>query len=221
MIPIRDSQPSHSRPVIVLAIVILNVLVFLYQISLNRYESNFFVEQFGFVPDRFSVLDLFTSMFMHGGWMHIIGNMLFLWVFGDNIEDILGKPLFVVFYCACGIIAALTQYMIDSNSTIPMIGASGAIAGVMGAYMVKFPHARVVTLVFFFFITTIELPAVVVLAMWFILQFFSGVGSVVSYQANRGGTAFFAHVGGFVAGMVLIRLLKTRPRYQRRADLTW
>ncbi|MCC7156450.1 MAG: rhomboid family intramembrane serine protease [Bryobacterales bacterium] len=221
MIPIRDSQPSYSKPVAVLTIIIVNTLVFLYQISLSRYESNFLVGQFGFVPDHFSAVSLITSMFMHGGWMHIIGNMLFLWVFGDNIEDILGKPLFVVFYLACGIIAALTQYAIDPDSTIPMIGASGAIAGVMGAYMVKFPHARVVTLVFFFFITTIELPAVFVLAMWFVLQFFSGVGSVVSYQASRGGTAFFAHIGGFVAGMVLIKLLKTRPRYQRRADLSW
>ena len=111
MIPIRDSQPSYSKPIVVTTIIVLNVLVFLYQISLNRYESNFFVEQFGFVPDRFSVLDLFTSMFMHGGWMHIIGNMLFLWVFGDNIEDILGKPKFIVFYLLCGIAAAGTQYL--------------------------------------------------------------------------------------------------------------
>jgi membrane associated rhomboid family serine protease len=161
-------------------------------------------------------------MFLHGGWMHVLGNMWFLWIFGDNIEDILGHGKYLMFYLLCGIAAALTQTMLNPDSRVPMVGASGAIAGVMGAYMLKFPRSRIRTLVFiFFFITTFEVPAWVMLIYWFGIQLISGVGSIGYSQVSQGGTAFFAHVGGFLAGMALVNLLRPQQRYTRRRDLSW
>jgi membrane associated rhomboid family serine protease len=161
-------------------------------------------------------------MFLHGGWMHLIGNMWFLWIYGDNVEDVLGHGKYLGFYLLCGVIAGLGQYIISPDSRIPILGASGAIAGVMGAYMIKFPHNRIVTLLpLFIFWTTIEVPAVFILAYWFILQFFSGVGSIGYSQSSQGGVAFFAHIGGFIAGMILIFVLGTKERYSRRSDLNW
>src|SRR5262249_48132844 len=153
-----------------------------------------------------------TAISLHGGWMHVLGNMLFLWVFGDNVEDILGHGKYLLFYLLCGVSAALCQVLADPSSRVPMVGASGAIAGVMGAYLVKVPHARVVMLTWFILIFTFELPAWVMLIYWFLMQVFGGFGSVTA-GATQGGTAFFAHVGGFVAGIALINLMGTRQRY--------
>jgi membrane associated rhomboid family serine protease len=222
MIPLRDSQPSYSKPVVTTLLVAVNVLVFLFQISLDPFTRNDFAFYYGLVPDRFHWINVLTSMFLHGGWMHLIGNMMFLWVFGDNIEDALGRFKFLLFYLGCGAAAALAQVAIDPYSRVPMVGASGAIAGVMGAYLIKFPHARVVTLIpVFVFLTTIEIPAAFLLLYWFVLQFFSGVGSIADSHAARGGVAFFAHIGGFLAGMALIKLIKSRDRYRLRGDMSW
>src|SRR5437588_7328474 len=188
MFPIRDTQPSYSRPVVTILIIVLNVVAFLYEFTLDDYSRNYFIAHYGLIPARFHASALITSMFLHGGWLHIIGNMWFLWVYGDNVEDVLGHGKYLVFYLMCGVAAALTQYAINPDSTIPTLGASGAIAGVMGAYLIKFPHARILTLIpIIIFWTTIEIPASIILVYWFILQFFSGIGSVGYSQASQGG----------------------------------
>jgi len=220
MFPIRDTQPSYSKPVVTAFIIAVNMLVFLYEASLDPYTQNAFIDHYGLVPIHFHISAIFTSMFMHGGWLHVLGNMWFLWIFGDNIEDILGHEKYLVFYLLCGVVAALTQVFFNFDSRVPMVGASGAIAGVMGAYMVKFPQARIVTLIFVIFIFFIDVPAWLMLIYWFGVQFLSGVGSIGNSAASQGGTAFFAHVGGFLTGIVLINLMGTRQRYTRR-DLYW
>src|SRR5215472_11519620 len=146
MFPIRDTQPSYSKPVVTVVLIVVNILVFLYQFSLDSFSQNAFMYRYALIPDRFHFSNVLTSMFLHGGWMHVLGNMWFLWIFGDNIEDILGHGKFLIFYLLCGVAAALGQVAIDPHSRVPMVGASGAIAGVMGAYMVKFPHSRILTL---------------------------------------------------------------------------
>jgi len=223
MFPLRDTQPSYSKPVVTVLLIVVNILIFLFEFSLDDYTRNAFIAAYGLVPAHFAVINIFTSMFLHGGWLHVLGNMWFLWIFGDNIEDILGHGKFLLFYLMCGVAAALTQVLASPFSRVPMIGASGAIAGVMGAYMVKFPRSRIVTFVFvFFFITTVDIPAWVMLIYWFLLQLAGGFESVTaSLYSRSGGTAFLAHVGGFIAGMVLIFLLGTRQRYSRRRDLSW
>ncbi len=222
MIPLRDSQPSQSTPVITVLLIAANVLVFLYEFSLDAYSLNHLLYSFGMVPDRLVPTTIFSSMFLHGGWMHLIGNMWFLKIYGDNIEDILGHAKYFLFYVACGAAAAAAHLAFNLDSRVPTVGASGAIAGVMGAYMVKFPKSKILTLVpLLVFFTTIEVPAVLVLVYWFILQVFSGFGSVGHTMASQGGVAWFAHVGGFVAGVVLVHLLGTRERYRRRPDLRW
>jgi membrane associated rhomboid family serine protease len=223
MFPLRDTQPSNSKPVVTVILIVINVLVFLFEFSLEPYSRNEFITVYGMVPDHFDFVSLFTSMFLHGGWMHVLGNMWFLWIFGDNIEDILGSGKYLLFYLLCGAAAGLTQYATNPYSRIPTVGASGAIAGVMGAYMIKFPHSRIVSLVtVLFFFTTFEIPAWIMLIYWFIIQFFSGVGSIgFSHVSEGGGVAFFAHVGGFLAGMALIGLMAPRQRYSRRRDLSW
>src|ERR1700728_4299062 len=147
MFPLRDTQPSYSKPVVTTLIIAINILVFLFEASLDPYTQNAFIAQYGLVPANFHVSAIFTSMFLHGGWLHVLGNMWFLWIFGDNIEDLLGHAKFLAVYLLCGIVAALGQVIANPNSTVPMVGASGAIAGVMGAYLVKFPRARILTLV--------------------------------------------------------------------------
>ncbi len=222
MIPLRDTQPSNSVPLVTISIIVTNVLIFLYEISLDEFSLNHLIAAYGVIPDRLQLSTLITSMFLHGGWLHLIGNMWFLWIFGDNIEDILGKGKFLLFYLLCGIAAALAHVLMNPFSRMPTVGASGAIAGVMGAYMVKFPHARVLTLVpIFIFITTYELPAFVVLAYWIVIQVFSGAASVGYSHLSREGVAWWAHVGGFVAGMALIVILRPKPRYSHRPDLYW
>jgi membrane associated rhomboid family serine protease len=158
-------------------------------------------------------------MFLHAGWLHVLGNMLFLWVFGDNVEDILGHGKFLAFYPLCGVTAGLAQILIDPYSRVPMVGASGAIAGVMGAYLVKFPRSEVKILAWFLFIFTFDVPAWAMLVYWFGIQLFEGFGSLG--EASTGGTAFFAHIGGFIVGIVLIHVMGTRQRYWRRRDLSW
>jgi membrane associated rhomboid family serine protease len=221
MFPIRDTQPSYTFPFVTVLIIVLNAMVFLFEFSMDDYTQNAFVMAFGLVPEHFHVLNIFTSMFLHGGWMHIIGNMWFLWIFGDNIEDILGHGQYLLFYLLCGVAAALTQVYFNSGSRVPMVGASGAIAGVMGSYLVKFPRARIEVLAFFFFILRFDLPAWLMLIYWFATQLFSGAGSLGHTMVNEGGTAFFAHVGGFVAGVALILIMRTKERNWRRADLRW
>ncbi|HVN05372.1 MAG TPA: rhomboid family intramembrane serine protease [Bryobacteraceae bacterium] len=217
MFPLKDTQPSYTKPVVTIAIIAVNILVFLFEFVLGPYERNALIEYYGLIPDRFRLTTVFTSMFLHGGWLHVLGNMWFLWIFGDNVEDLLGHAKYLAFYLLCGVAAALGQVLSGPYSTIPMIGASGAIAGVMGAYLVKFPRSRVLTLIFiFFFFTTVEIPAPIMLAYWFVIQLFSGIGSIASRQLSSGGTAFFAHVGGFVTGIVLIKLMATGNRYQSR-----
>jgi len=222
MIPLRDTRPSNSSPVVTVFIIAVNVLVFLYMVMLDSYTQNDFIAAYALIPARLNLSALLTSMFLHGGWMHLIGNMWFLWIYGDNVEDVLGHGKYLVFYLICGVVAAIAQYLISPFSRVPILGASGAIAGVMGAYLIKFPHSRILTLIpIFFFWTTIEIPAIVILVYWFLLQFLSGVGSIGYSQASQGGVAFFAHVGGFIAGMVLIAVMGTKERYSRRRDLNW
>lgn len=222
MIPLRDTQPSHNFPLVTIALIAVNVLVFFYQVSLDDFSLNHFVYEYGLVPRNLQLRDFVTNMFLHGGWWHLIGNMWFLWIYGDNIEDILGRFKFLVFYLACGVAAGLLHLLFNLDSRIPTVGASGAIAGIMGAYLIKFPHSRILTLVpIIIFFTTMEIPAWLMLLYWFVLQFFSGIGTVGQSHLNQGGVAWFAHVGGFVAGIVLIRLLHPKPKYRLRPDLRW
>jgi membrane associated rhomboid family serine protease len=212
MIPLRSSERTYSQPTITLSLIVVNFAVFLYEFALPGWQLDRFILHYGLVPDRFHYSQLLTSMFVHGGWLHVIGNM---WFFGRNIEDLLGHVPFLLFYLTSGIAAGLAQVLIDPYSRIPTVGASGAIAGVMGAYLVKYPRARIVTLVFiFFFITTFDLPAAFLLIYWFAIQFFSGVGSIGYSQASSSNIAFFAHVGGFIAGMLLILVIPAQRRYK-------
>jgi membrane associated rhomboid family serine protease len=223
MFPLRDTQPSYSKPVVTVLLIVINILVFLFQVSLDPYSRNEFIAAYGLVPDQFHFQNVLTSMFLNGGWMHVLGNMWFLWIFGDNIEDILGSAKYLLFYLLFGFGAAMAQYLASPDSRVPMVGASGAIAGVMGAYMVRFPHSRILSLVtIIFFFTTVEVPAWLMLIWWFFIQFFNGVGSIgYSHASQGGGVAFLAHVGGFLAGIGLIYLMAPRPRYTRRQDLNW
>ncbi len=222
MIPLRDTQPSYSTPYVTVGIIIVNVLVFLYQFSLDSYSLNWFIAHYAIIPDRLQYSDMATSMFLHGGWMHLIGNMWFLWIYGDNVEDVLGHFKYLIFYLLCGVAAALLHVILNPYSRVPTLGASGAIAGVMGAYMVKFPHSRIITLIpIVIFFTTAEIPAILMLAYWFIIQLFSGVGSIGYSNVSAGGVAWFAHVGGFVAGIILVFMLGTRERFRNRRDLSW
>ena len=216
MIPLRSSEPHYTRPTVNLVLIAINVLVFFYELSLgNGYRLNHFIAQYGIVPDRLNLASILTSMFIHGGFLHILGNMWFLWVFGRGVEDVLGHGKYLFFYLLCGVAAALAHILINAGSTVPTVGASGAIAGVMGAYLITFPRARIITLVLLFiFITTVDIPAAFLLLSWFAIQFFNGVGSVGYSQASKGDVAWFAHVGGFVAGIVLIKLISPRRRFR-------
>jgi membrane associated rhomboid family serine protease len=229
VIPLYDDLPTRRFPWMTVALIAANVLVFVYELLLSggtggRLDLFFF--RAGFVPYELTHLTdvppadlvpppftVFTSMFVHEGWLHIMGNMLFLWIFGNNVEDAMGEARFLTFYLICGLAAAVAQTAIRPDSTIPNIGASGAIAGVLGAYIMLYPRARVLTLVpvFIFFLPIVFLPAWVVIAAWFVLQLFGGLLSLGA--AAGGGVAFFAHVGGFVAGLLLVSLFaRRRPR---------
>jgi membrane associated rhomboid family serine protease len=223
MIPLRDDNPTTIPPIVTIGIIVLCTLVFLWQQTLSPDAGTMAVYSYGVVPTVLfgndslppgiaripPELAILTSMFMHGGWMHIIGNMLYLWIFGNNIEDTLGHVRFALFYLLCGVAAALAQSLINTHSEVPMIGASGAIAGVLGAYLVLFPRAHVLVLVpLGFFTQVMRLPALLVLGFWFVLQLFEGG---LMARGAEGGVAHWAHIGGFVAGVVLIFVLRGRP----------
>ncbi len=223
MIPIRDATRSQTFPVLNVLLIALNVLAFLWQLSQGqRLEEAFFL--YGIVPARYSdpsiaahftvfqqVLPFFTTMFLHGGFLHILGNMWFLYIFGDNIEDRLGHLRYLIFYLLCGVAAGLVHLVTNWNSKIPTIGASGAISGVMGAYLVLYPRARVLTLIpIFFFFQFVELPAYIFLAFWFLMQLLSA--GMASGGAEVGGVAFWAHVGGFVTGLLFVKVFDWIPR---------
>jgi len=223
MFPLRDDQPTYSPPIVTALIIVACTFVFLFELTLDGYSRNYFITLYGAVPAHLRPATLVTSMFLHGGWLHIIGNMLFLWAFGKSLEDAMGHTKFLGFYFACGIVAGIVHVIFNYGSRMPTVGASGAIAGVMGAYLVKFPRAYIKTLIFIFiFVTTVEVPAWGLLIYWFVVQLFSGYGSIASTHVTDSGVAWFAHIGGFVTGMILVNVLGTRQRYfPRRRDLYW
>jgi membrane associated rhomboid family serine protease len=225
MIPIRDSIPSRNPPIVLYGIVLINVLAFLFELTLPEAQLNRLFMLFGVVPARFThpglareagfppggIVAFFTHMFLHGGWLHLIGNMWTLWIFGDNVEDRMGPGRFAVFYVLCGLVAGGVHLATNVDSAMPTIGASGAIAGVLGAYFLLFPRAWVVILIpIVIYPLFVQIPAVVFLVLWFVTQVFSGIGSL-GVPADEGQVAWFAHLGGFVAGMVLCRLFAKRP----------
>ena len=228
MIPFRDNIPSRTFPLINISIIVANVLVFLYELSLSGRALDRLIVHYGVVPARVFAwpqsdlaltavaVPFFTSMFLHGGWLHLIGNMWYLWIFGDNVEDRLGHFNYLIFYLLCGFGDGIVHTILNYDVTVPSIGASGAIAGVLGAYLVSYPFARVLTLVPFFFFFVIEIPAIIVLGFWFVMQFMYGATALASSVANQGGVAWWAHVGGFIIGMILVGLFprKDRPRYE-------
>jgi membrane associated rhomboid family serine protease len=234
MIPLKDDVPSRSVPLVTLTLVGLNVAVFLYQLSLQmgmepgaQRAAEEFIREFGLTPCRLAgdcrvpveapqpLLTVLTSMFLHGGFLHLGGNMLYLWIFGDNVEDTLGHGRFALLYLGSGTGAALAQTIVNPAAGVPMVGASGAVSGVLGAYLLLFPYASILTLVTFgFFWRFIHLPALVVLGFWILLQFLSGYLSLGAATDAGGGVAFFAHIGGFFVGMALLFVL--RPRVSRR-----
>lgn len=222
MIPIRDTTPSRTFPFVNISIIIINSVIFLYEVSLgDQMES--FLNAFAIKPatfiwliknDPFNIptitFPLFSSMFVHGGWFHVIGNMWYLWIFGDNVEDRMGHVRYLFFYLICGIGAGLTHIYFNPTSELPTVGASGAIAGIMGAYLMLYPMGRVVTLIpVFFFITFFRIPAIFFLGFWIVLQFIQGTLSH-TFQQNTGGVAWWAHLGGFVIGAILIFIFKKR-----------
>ena len=215
MIPLRDVIPSRTTPYITVTIILLNALAWLFEISLVPDTLQLFLTVYGVVPAAFHPVTLITSMFLHGGWMHVIGNMWYLWIFGDNVEDRLGHGRFIFFYLLCGIIAAFGQIAMDPESTLPTIGASGAIAGVMGAYFILYPQSRVLTLIPVFWFEIIEVPAIVLLGFWFLMQLFSAGALAARTTGTGGGVAFAAHVAGFVVGMAGVFVFRKRePRWE-------
>lgn len=226
MIPLTDDNRRIAFPVLTLALIGVNAAVFIHEWSLPHDAQRALFYSMAAIPAEYTRgmdvgapslrpvwLTLFTSMFLHGSWFHLLGNMLYLWIFGDNIEGLLGRIRFLVFYLACGVVAMLTHIAVNPNSDVPALGASGAIAGILGGYAVKYPSARVLTVVLFYpFIRVVAVPALILLGFWFIYQVLIGTASLVP-GSEGAGVAWFAHIGGFVAGMVLISLLpRRRPR---------
>jgi membrane associated rhomboid family serine protease len=218
MLPIRDDMPTRSKPVVTVILIVVNCLVFAYEFMLGAKGFSEFTFKWGLVPLEFirgeeitpsmstpAAVNLFTSMFMHGGLMHLGGNMLYLWIFGNNIEDRLGKVKFLLFYLASGVAAALSFVLTDTGSQVPMVGASGAVSGILGAYLVSYPRASVQTLIFvLYFIRIVRIPAMVVLGFWFLLQVMNGLPSLGG--SSGGGVAWFAHIGGFAFGALIFKL---------------
>ena len=210
MIPLRDVIPSRTTPYITVTIIVINALAWFYEVALPREALTKFLQMYGMVPAYFQPATLITSMFLHGSWSHVIGNMWYLWIFGDNVEDRVGHGRFIVFYLLCGICAALAQVAVDPDSTLPTIGASGAIAGIMGAYFVLYPHSRVLTLLPWIFIQVVEMPAIVLLGFWFLMQLFSAGAIAVTAATHGGGVAFMAHVAGVAIGAIGIFVFRKR-----------
>ena len=243
MFPLKDDVPTNSTPFVTVGLIAINVLVFLYQVSLQGLASaegsraaEAFVLEFGLVPCRLTghcvspegfpppVVSMFTSMFLHGGLFHVAGNMLYLWIFGNNVEDTLGHARFVLFYLASGVGAALGQTGFGPESTVPMIGASGAVSGVLGAYLLLFPRANVLTLIVLgFFIRLVRIPAVIVFGLWFAVQFLNGLmrWSASASGGTGGGVAWFAHIGGFLVGMALLYAFHPRRPAPGGARRSW
>ncbi len=218
MLPLRDVIPSRTTPYLTVTIIALNAVAWFYELSLPQRGLTVFLRQYGVVPAFFSAPTLVSSMFLHGSWSHVIGNMWYLWIFGDNVEDRMGHGRFLVFYLLCGFIAAFGQIVMDPQSTLPTIGASGAIAGVMGAYFVLYPHSRVLTLIpLIIFWEVVELPAIFLLGFWFLMQLFSAGAIAATAHSQGGGVAFMAHVAGFVAGLLGVFVFRKR----QRPDVWW
>jgi membrane associated rhomboid family serine protease len=222
MFPLRDDRPTSTFPLVTVLLIAACVLVYLHETFLDEFSQNYFIARYALIPAHFRSVTLVTSMFMHAGLWHILGNMIFLWAFGKSLEDAMGHVKFFSFYMLCGIVAGLVQMYLTVDSRVPTVGASGAIAGVMGAYLLKFPRANIHTLVVIIvFITTVEIPAWFFVIFWFAIQLFSGYGSLTTTQVASGGTAWFAHIGGFLAGMFLVSIMGTRNRYVRRRENVW
>lgn len=228
MLPLRDLNPTRRTPYLTYLLIGVNVLVFLWQQTLSQEELFRLFVDYAVVPARISadpfsltaVLDVVRSMFLHGGWAHLLGNMLYLYLFGDNVEDRMGEILYLGMYFVSGFVAVAAQVLIDPQSQIPMVGASGAIAGVLGSYLIMYPGVRVMGIIpLGFFAYFVEWPAWIVLGMWFVVQLFSGVASL-GVETATGGVAFFAHIGGFVAGIVItvifLAMMPQPPAEQRR-----
>jgi rhomboid family protein len=212
VLPISDVIPSRTAPVVTVGLIAANVLTFLYQLTLPKPALDLFVASYAVVPAVFHWPALVTSQFLHGGVLHVGSNMLYLWIFGDNVEDRMGHSRYLVFYLFAGAAAAILQILFNPFSTVPMLGASGAIAGVMGAYFVLYPQSRVLTVIFLVFLfDVVEVPAIFFLGIWFVMQLLNGVGSI-GINANAGGTAFWAHIGGFVVGVLAGVALRRRDR---------
>lgn len=225
MIPFRDANPSSRVPIVTIGLILINALFFLQEVGMGEALQSF-IYAYGVVPQKWLfagqspelapeaiAATYLTSIFLHGGWMHLIGNMWYLWIFGDNIEDRLGHVRFLAFYILCGLLAGAAHTAFNLNSAMPAVGASGAIAGVLGAYLVLFPHARVQTLVpFFLHYEILELPALIVLGGWFFIQFLNGTASI-AMTAQGGGVAWWAHIGGFLAGIFLLSVFHPRRRH--------
>ena len=206
MFPLRDVIPSRTTPVVTVLIIVLNVLAFLYEQSFDQQSLDVFLRTWGFVPAVFAWPTIFTSMFLHGGLWHLAGNMWSFWIFGDNVEDRFGHGTFLVFYLICGLAATFAQLMVDPGSRVPNLGASGAIAGVLGSYILLFPRGTVRVLQGQ---QVVQMPALMVIGFWIVLQLFSGIGSIAG-AAETGGVAYMAHVGGFAAGCLLTLLMRGR-----------
>lgn len=216
MVPLRDSTPSHHFPLVTVSLIILNLLIFYYQTNLGQKGMEELIYVFGLVPSYYAhpvpvigYLPFLTSMFLHGSWMHVIGNMWILWLFGDNVEDRMGRGKFLLFYLVCGVIAGFTHYSINPASPVPVVGASGAVAGVMGAYFLMFKKAKVLTFIPPFFL--LNLPAWIYLGFWALTQVYCGTTGLMTSSCQQ--IAFWAHIGGFAAGMVLHRLFLKRYQY--------
>lgn len=210
MIPLKDNIPSKTFSYLNILIIATNILVGIYMYTLTSYDYQDFIYRFGFIPARFSLLSLFTSIFVHAGFLHLFSNMLFIWIFGDNVEDKLGHLNFLILYLISGVVSVITHSVFDLNSTIPLVGASGAISGILGAYFVFYPRAKVLTLVILgIFITVVAIPAHIFLGIWFILQLFNGIVGL-SLQGSSGGVAWWAHIGGFITGVTIAKLFNLR-----------
>ena len=221
MIPLRDVIPSRTFPFFTIAFIVLNTLAFFFEKSLSSRSLEQLIHTYGLVPARFDVLTVFTSMFLHAGWGHFLGNMLFLWIFGDNVEDRLGHARFVAFYLLCGVAAVAAHVYMNPTSTIPTIGASGAIAGVLGAYFVLYPHSRVLALVPLFIVFEIvEVPAILFLGLWFLMQFFYVGITAARASTEGGGVALWAHIAGFLAGMGAVVIMKKPSRARWRSEFS-
>jgi membrane associated rhomboid family serine protease len=217
MFPLRDVIPSRTFPIVTVTFIAINTVVWFYELTVPNEELALFLDRFGVVPSDFKWRSIVTSMFLHGGWMHVIGNMWWLWIFGDNVEDRMGHFRFIVFYFLCGGLAAFGQTLMSPNSVLPMVGASGAIAGVLGAYLVLYPTSRVLTLIpLFIFIEIIELPAILLLGLWFVMQLFNAGAVAMTAATHGGGVAFMAHAVGFAAGVIGVFLFRQPERRKPR-----